>query len=203
LDRRRLRPLDIHECTGFEMINAGARTAVKCQDRAAIAAWILADLNRTRRASAKHHVAFAHAKRNAAAQQSAAIRRGRCTVGLIRRSRRRRFLHGRRRARSVGRDEIIRGDRPGVISSFLKFRKSVAAFAADEFERLGKPGILVLEIDIGAATERNRQCCDNAKLVSPKPHHGPPAAPTASRMRRFVLPAWQRAYVSGTPRFRR
>src|SRR5262249_40035410 len=80
---------------------------------------------------------------------------------------------------------------------------SVAAFAADEFERLGKPGILVLEIDIGAATERNRQCCDNAKLVSPKPHHGPPAAPTASRMRRFVLPAWQRAYVSGTPRFRR
>src|SRR6516165_9877510 len=53
-----------------------------------------------------------------------------------------------------------------------------AAAAADELERLGKPSILVFHIDIGATAERKSagKRSDNANVVGPKPHHGPPAA---------------------------
>src|SRR5262249_58635719 len=71
-------------------------------------------------------------------------------------------------------DELMGVDGGGVVFFFLKREKWVAALAAENFERLEKPGVFVLKSDIGAATERNRQCCDNAKFVSPKPHHGPP-----------------------------
>src|SRR5262249_55937525 len=56
----------------------------------------------------------------------------------------------------------------------------IAALAADEFEWLGEPRVLVLVIDIGAAAERNRDSQRSGKtdLVSPKLHHRPPAAPT-------------------------
>jgi hypothetical protein len=60
----------------------------------------------------------------------------------------------------------------------LELGECVAAGAADELERLGKPGILVFCIDIGASTKRKSagKRCDNANVVGPKLHHGPPTA---------------------------
>jgi hypothetical protein len=93
------------------------------------------------------------------------------------------LLHGGgRRAQTVRRDEIIGGDRLRARLGFLKFRECVAATAADDLERLGKPGVFVLYIDIGAATERKSsgksagKRSNNANVVGSKLHHGPPAA---------------------------
>src|SRR5690242_2370834 len=58
--RRRLPPLDRHERAPLEVINAGARTTVKCQVRGTIAVWFFSDLDGIWRTGAKHHIAFAH-----------------------------------------------------------------------------------------------------------------------------------------------
>jgi len=54
-------------------------------------------------------------------------------------------------------------------------------------ERLGKPSVLVLVFDIGAAAERKTgdksagKRSHNANVIGPKLHHGPPTAPNSAQ----------------------
>ena len=157
--RRGFGAIHYRQLAALEMVDAGTRTAGIREDRGAIAIRIFPDLDRARLAGAKYDVTFAHAERDGATEQRSGVRsRRRRACGLV--ARRRGGRLGRRlsRARSIAVDEIVRSNRALPLFCFLEFRKGVAAVAADYIERLGKPRLLTIEIDIGAAGKRDRRC---------------------------------------------
>ena len=66
----------------------------------------------------------------------------------------RRLRRRRRRAGAIAIDKIVRSDGALLPFRFLEFGKRVAAAAAGDIERLGKPNLARIEIELGAAAER-------------------------------------------------
>ena len=179
--RRRWRSCDgIHFCepTAQEPIDARTRAAVKSENRCAIASRRTADLNRRRLAGARHHVTFAHAKPNAAIHDQ---RRGvaaghRCgrrwpSRGARSGSRCGSRSSNRRRAGTIGIDQIVRRDRALALFGLRKLGKAIARAAAADVEGFGKPRLA--GADVGAAAGKRkgrREGCKNDQAMSPNQH---------------------------------